>query len=195
MENEILKLYHTSSLELKNPDVNFGRRNADFCGGFYLSDNSEFACKWASERKPIVNEYTLDLTGLKVKRFALNSEWFEYISKNRVGYPDACADADVIIGPVANDTLYDTYGIITSGFVSSADSLKLLSVGKRYLQLNIKSEKAASQLNWDGARQLGKEEIEASKAAVRAEEKEFIEAFWAALRELDNFAQIEDILS
>ena len=73
--------------------------------------------------------------------------------------------------------------------------MKLLSVGKRYIQLNIKSEKAASQLKWEGAKQLTKEEIEASQNALKAEEKEFREAFWSALRELDNFEEIEEILS
>ncbi|MBQ9517253.1 MAG: DUF3990 domain-containing protein [Eubacterium sp.] len=190
-----MKLYHTSNLELKNPDVNYGRRNADFGGGFYLSDNPEFSQKWASDQKSIVNEYTLDLTGLAVKRFSLDAEWFKYISQNRAGFPDAYGDTDVIIGPIANDTLYDTYGIITSGLVSSEDSLKLLSVGKRYVQLNIKTEKAAAQLRWEGAKQLSTEEIAASQNALRAEEKEFREAFWSALSELDNFAEIEAILS
>jgi hypothetical protein len=190
-----MKLYHTSNIEIKNPDVNYGRRNADFGGGFYLSDNPEFSQKWANDRKSIVNEYTLDLTGLTVKRFSLDTEWFEYISKNRAGYPDAFADTDVIIGPIANDTLYDTYGIITSGLVSSEDSLKLLSVGKRYIQLNIKTGKAASHLRWEGAKQLGEEEIKLSQSALREEGKEFREAFWSALRELDNFEEIERILS
>ena len=195
MENKELKLYHTSGLVLKNPDVNYGRRNADFGGGFYLSDSAEFAQKWASEQKAIVNEYTLDLTGLSVKRFSLNKDWFEYISANRAGYPDGLGDTDVIIGPIANDTLYDTYGIITSGLVSSEDSLRLLSVGKRYIQINIKTEIAAAQLKWLGARALSIAEIEASQNALRAEEQEFRKAFWDALRELDNFAEIESMLS
>ena len=195
MKTGTLKLYHTSSIELKNPDVNYGRRNADLGGGFYLSDNPEFSEKWASGRKPIVNEYRLDLTGLTVKRFSPDTEWFDYISKNRAGYSDAFVDTDVIIGPIANDTLYDTYGIITSGLVSSEDSLKLLSVGKSYIQFNVKTERAASHLKWEGARQLSRAEIEASQKAVRAEEKEFREAFWSALRGLDNFAEIESMLS
>lgn len=195
MNNKIIQLYHTSSLELKNPDVNYGRRNADFGGGFYLSDNPEFSKKWANDQKTIVNEYTLDLEGLTVKRFSLDADWLDYISNNRAGCPDAFVDTDVIIGPIANDTLYDTYGIITSGFVSGKDSLKLLSVGKRYIQINIKTEKAASHLKWMGAKRLSKAEIEASQNVLRAEEKEFREAFWAALRELDNFEEIENILS
>ena len=190
-----LKLYHTSNIELKNPDVNYGRRNADFGGGFYLSDSLEFAEKWASERESVVNEYSLDLEGLSIKRFSLDEEWFKYISKNRAGYKDDFGDADIIIGPIANDTLYDTYGIITSGLVSREDSLKLLSVGKRYIQLNVKTEKAAKNLEWNGSRVLTKEEIAASSDALRAEGKEFREAFWAALSELENFEEIDRILS
>ena len=190
-----LKLYHTSNIELKNPDVNYGRRNADFGGGFYLSDSLEFAEKWASERESVVNEYSLDLEGLSIKRFSLDEEWFKYISKNRAGYQDDFGDADIIIGPIANDTLYDTYGIITSGLVSREDSLKLLSVGKRYIQLNVKTEKAAKNLEWNGSRVLTKEEIAASSDALRAEGKEFREAFWAALSELENFEEIDRILS
>ena len=195
MNTNTLNLYHTSELELKNPDINYGRRNADFAGGFYLSDSAEFARKWADDRKSVVNEYTLDLSGLKVKRFSLDEEWFGYISANRAGSADALSDFDVIIGPVANDTLYDTYGIITSGFVSSADSLRLLKVGKRYTQLNVKSAKAASQLKWEHAAVLSSEEIEASAKVVRKEEAEFRKAFWEALSELDNFEEIEAMLS
>ena len=194
-DSTVWKLYHTSELALKKPDVHYGRRNADFGGGFYLSDSLEFATKWANSRKPMVNEYSLDLSGLNVKRFALDKEWFAYISANRAGYPDALSEADVIIGPVANDTLYDTYGIITSGLINSEDALKLLAVGERYFQLNIKTERAAAQLQWNSVKTLSQEEIAASKEAVKEEEKVFREAFWAALRELDNFREIEDMLT
>ena len=192
---ELLKLYHTSNIELKNPDVNYGRRNADFGGGFYLSDSREFAQKWSGDRKSIVNEYTLDLTGLRVKHFSLDEEWFEYILNNRAGYPDTLSGIDVVIGPVANDTLYDTYGIITSGLVSKEDSLKLLFVGKRYVQFNIKSEKAANNLKWENAIHLSETDIQAAKSILKKEESEFRESFWKVLKELDNYSEIEEILS
>ena len=132
MEAYRVTLYHTSSGSIEHPDVHYGRWNADFGGGFYLSDSREFAQKWASERKAYVNEYTLDLTGLTVKRFSMDQEWFSYLSENRAGYPDAYGNTDVIIGPIAADTLYDTYGILTSGLIQSGDALKLLSVGQPY---------------------------------------------------------------
>jgi len=39
------------------------------------------------------------------------------------------------------------------------------------------------------------EEIEASQKELREEEKEFRDSFWNALKELDNFDEIESILS
>lgn len=195
MSSEILKLYHTSSAVIESPDVNYGRRNADFGGGFYTSDSAEFSRKWASERKAVVNRYTLDLTGLNVRRFERDEKWFDYIFKNRTGYADTLVDADVIIGPIANDTIYDTFGIITSGLLGAGDALKLLAVGKEYTQINIKSEKAAAQLKWEGSAALGTDELTASRNEVRAEEAEFREAFLSTLRKLDCYAEIMDIIS
>lgn len=192
--SEILKLYHTSSKKIKNPDVNFGRRNADFSGGFYLSDNPEFSGKWASDANNCINSYELDLTGLKVKRLFLDEEWFNYISKNRMGYDDMFSDFDVIIGPIANDTLYDTLGIITSGLLKSESALKLLSVGKKYTQINVKTEKAASQLKWLGSTVLSADEIENARNAVKNEEKEFRAAFFETLKEIDEFEMINEML-
>ncbi|MBR7072780.1 MAG: DUF3990 domain-containing protein [Eubacterium sp.] len=190
-----MKLYHTSALELRNPDVNYGRRNADFGGGFYLSDSLEFAKKWAGSRKKCVNVYTLDLSGLKVKRFERDKEWFDYISNNRIGNKDKLADYDVIIGPIANDTLYDTYGIIFSGLLSGDDALRLLRVGKQFTQINIKSEKAASQLTWEYAETLQDDEIAESKMLLRSEESEFRAAFEEAIKELQNYEEINEIIN
>ena len=190
-----MKLYHTSTLELKNPDINYGRRNADFGGGFYLSDSLEFARKWANDKKNCVNFYTLDLSGLNIKRFERDEEWFDYIANNRVGNKDKYSDYDVVIGPVANDTLFDTYGIIFSGLISGEDALKLLKVGKQFTQINIKSEKAASHLIWNGSEILQPDEIINSKTLLHSEEAEFRKAFEAAIKELKNYEEINEILS
>lgn len=192
---ETLKLYHTGAEEIKEPDVNYGRRNADFGGGFYLSDSLEFASKWAGTNAKYINYYTLDLDELNVKRFDHSEEWFEYISKNRLGIKDSMAQYDVIIGPIANDTLYDTYGIITSGLLKSEDAIKLLKVGKKYYQINVKTEKAASKLKWEKSVILNDDEIKKSKEAVRKESEEFTEAFSKALSELDDFKEIDEMLS
>ncbi|MCR4955154.1 MAG: DUF3990 domain-containing protein, partial [Lachnospiraceae bacterium] len=53
---------------------------------------------------------------------------------------------DVIIGPIANDTIYDTLGVLTSGFWSADQSLELLQIGPTYYQIVLKTPAAAKQL-------------------------------------------------
>ena len=43
--------------------------------------------------------------------------------------------ADVIIGPIANDIIYDVMGITTSGILPKEDAKKLLMIGDEYKQI------------------------------------------------------------
>ncbi len=140
-----MKLYHTSRMEIREPDVRHGRSNADFGPGFYLTPDQEFAFRWGTEGF-VVNEYELDLTELEVRTFTRTEEWFAYIFHNRRGKDGL--RADVVIGPIANDTIFDTLGMISSGFLSSADALKLLRIGPEYTQVALKTDRAASGLKW-----------------------------------------------
>ena len=42
-------LYHTSDREIRDPDIHYGRKNADFGWGFYLTPDKDFTYRWASE--------------------------------------------------------------------------------------------------------------------------------------------------
>ncbi len=79
----------------------------------------------------------------------------------------------MITGPIANDTIYDTFGIITSGFIKKEDALKLLLNGPEYTQTVIKTEKALSHLKWISSAKLDKEEIRSLRETVRTEEEQF----------------------
>ena len=92
----------------------------------------------------MVNGYELDLTGLDVIRFSREADWFDYIFRNRRA-EDTLA-ADVVIGPVANDTLYNTFGIISSGLLKPADALALLRIGPEFTQTAVKSLDLLSSL-------------------------------------------------
>ncbi|MBQ2059001.1 MAG: DUF3990 domain-containing protein, partial [Firmicutes bacterium] len=86
------------------------------------------ALRWTPERKAssvIVNEYILELSGLRTRRFEQDEEWFSYILANRRLKPDALEEADVVIGPVSADTVYNILGLFTSGALSAAQSVKL----------------------------------------------------------------------
>lgn len=184
MPEELKKrVYHTGYQVIEKPDVHYGRKNADFGQGFYLTAQSEFAGKWAKERKGqqiVLNTYELDLTGLEVQRFTRDSAWFDYIFYNRAGSADYVS-ADVIIGPIANDTIYDTLGIFTSGILKREEALELLMVGPEYEQIALKTEKAAEQLAWKSARVIEPEEIAEFRDAVAKEQEEYLRTIGTAM--------------
>ena len=121
---------------------------------------------------------------LKIKKLTRNEEWYTYIFANRSVQPDRFAGYDVVIGPIANDTLYDTLGITTSGFLSKEEALALLQIGPEYFQAVIRTPAALAALTWTGARMLSSEEIRASQAIVRAEAEEYQIAFAQMLEKL-----------
>ncbi|MCR4790697.1 MAG: DUF3990 domain-containing protein [Treponemataceae bacterium] len=184
----IKTLFHTSFQVIEKPDIKHGRANADFGQGFYLSDNEDFSKRWAENHNGMtskINTYTLDIENLKVKIFHRDNEWFKYISDNRMGKADSLAAYDLIIGPIANDTLYDTYGVITSGLLSEKDALSILRIGPEYNQIVIKTQKAADVLKFEKAFSLDDEEIAKYKIVLKEEEKYFQEKFNEIVGKLD----------
>lgn len=183
----MLSLYHTSFEVIPNPDIKRGKKNADFGQGFYLSDNQEFSKRWARHREgrtTYLNIYSLSLEGLKVKHLQRDLEWFEYIYNNRTGHKDALLKYDVIVGPIANDTIYDTLGITTSGFISKEQALELLLDGPIYEQTVIKTPKARSALQYVESVALEPQEINEYREAVHLEEDQFLEQFGNKLQKV-----------
>lgn len=176
MKTETLILYHTGYYIIEEPDIHHGRKNADFGQGFYLSDNYEFAHRWGRDfkgREVFVNRYEMDLSGLKIRKLERNEEWYDYIFSNRRGKKDYLKEYDLIIGPIANDTIYDTMGVFTSGLLSREESLRMLLLGRRYVQYALKSEKAKNNLKWLDAVRMTEKEIKESALWLKQEQKQY----------------------
>ncbi len=174
-----MRLYHTGTAPVPYPDIRRGRVNADFGQGFYLTPDADFTYRWA-RRDAIVNTYELNLSGLVVRRFTRDAEWFDYIYHNRRA-EDRIA-ADVIIGPIANDTIFDTFGLITSGYLKPEDALSLLMIGPEYTQVAVKTEAAVRQLRWIGSSAV--EGIEAHSAALKDEKAGYDALFAEAVERI-----------
>lgn len=177
-------LFHTSNKIIKEPDIRIGRSNTDFGQGFYLTPDESFAGSWARERTSTdvyVNRYELKTEGLKVKTFGKDAEWFEYILDNRRSRPDRLKGYDVIIGPVANDTLFETFGLLTSGFITPEKSLEILRSGPEYTQVAIRSDAGAKALTWLGAEILSKETMASAREDYERAKEAFDEGFAKAL--------------
>ena len=172
-----MKLYHTGREEIREPDLFRGRKNADFGQGFYLTPDLDFARRWAVP-DAVVNEYELEEDGLRIRRFVRDEAWFRYIFENRRARDSL--QADVVIGPIANDTIFETFGVISSGFLKPADALKLLLIGPAFTQAAVKTEKAVRKLRW-----IRSGKIERPDPALRkAEQEAYDAAFAEVLREI-----------
>ena len=112
------------------------------------------------------------MSGLSVKQFKRDKEWFEYLFGNRRLKAYELA-ADVVIGPIANDTLFNTLGITTGGILEPDEAMKLLLIGPEYIQVTIKTEKAAENLKWLDSYTLSDKELKKYKEQLIAEEKEY----------------------
>ena len=176
-------LYHTSDREIRDPDSHYGRKNADVGWGFYLTPDREFTYRWARENA-VVNVYELDENELNMHTFTRDIHWFEYIFNNR-RLRDSLV-ADVVIGPIANDTIYDTFGIITSGLLKPEDAMRLLLIGPNYQQIALKTEQAAERLMWLSAEILSPEQIAAYRRSAAAEEEAYQALFAEELKKINS---------
>lgn len=170
-----MKLYHTGTMEIREPDIHHGRKNADFGPGFYLTPDLDFACRWAGA-DAILNEYILDEEGLRIHRFQRGEDWFRYIFQNRRGRDELTSD--IVIGPIANDTIFDTFGIISSGFLKTEDAVKLLMIGPEYIQVAVKTQEAAARLRWIRSEKITKPDADLLKAGQEEYDKVFAKALY-----------------
>lgn len=155
-------LYHASAAPIPNPDPFHGRKNADMGPGFYLSPDEEFSLLWAQEGW-YINVYELNDEGLKKETLEINERWFDAVFQNRNYVRDAFNGTDLLIAPIANDTLFDLVGILTSGLVPKATCLNVLSLEPHFTQVVLKSELAIKNLRFLEARPISKEQAKKSK--------------------------------
>ena len=172
-------LYHTSEREIRNPDIHYGRENADFGWGFYLTPDRDFTYRWAKENA-VVNEYELDENNLNIYTFTRDINWFQYIFNNRRKRDSLTAD--VVIGPIANDTIFDTLGIISSGYLKPEDAVKLLMIGPEYTQVAIKTGKAIKQLSFVRSERIHK----IAEETLRMEQETYQKSFAQVLENIVN---------
>ncbi|MCR5156196.1 MAG: DUF3990 domain-containing protein [Butyrivibrio sp.] len=184
----MIKVYHAGYFEIPQPDIHRGRINADFGQGFYVTADYEFAGGWAREKtgeKIYINFYELDEEGLDILEFNRDADWFRYVFSNRRSMPDVHAGKDLVIGPIANDTIYNTMGIMTSGFLSDEEALKLLCVGPLYRQIVLKTQKASDRLRFVKAEELSEEVIRKNIKRVKTEEDEYLQKVAEVMKEFD----------
>lgn len=155
-------LYHGSYTEIPSPDVLHSRKNVDFGQGFYTTTLFEQAQKWCGKykkagKKGIVSEYELNeklLNKYKVLKFdTYSEEWLDFIISCRSGNDKG--DADIVIGGVANDKVFNTVELFLNGLIDKTESLKRLKYEKPNLQIAFRSQTVLDEcLKFTGSKEV-----------------------------------------
>jgi len=155
-----MKLYHGSTVTVKNPSLRQGRANTDFGKGFYTTIDLEQAARWAQIRREragggnaVVSVYTVDddflkRTDLQIMRYnGATKEWLDFVVANRRFAP--IHDYDVVLGPVANDNLYATISLYENGELSADAAIIQLKTHVLYNQVSFHTQKAITNLRFE----------------------------------------------
>lgn len=155
-----MKIYHGSLVVVEKPEIRVGDRYLDFGYGFYTTMNEEQAIKWTEKQKNrkgtsigYVSMYDFDMekaeSELKIIRFdKADKEWLDFVYVNRKGQ---CQETyDIVIGPVADDSVYEVVRFYEIGVYDLEETLKRLKVEKLYNQVLFHTEKSLSYLKFIG---------------------------------------------
>ncbi|MDE5881442.1 MAG: DUF3990 domain-containing protein [Muribaculaceae bacterium] len=152
-------LYHGSNVAIDKIDLGKCRPYKDFGKGFYLTDIRSQAERMASRTvrmfkgTPILTLFQFDLDsaikrGLKVKIFnSPDEEWARFVMANRdINHSQPVHDFDIVIGPVADDTIVRLLRMYTENFLTTSQLVKALTFSKVTSQYFFHTEAAIKML-------------------------------------------------
>lgn len=129
----MIRLYHTSNVEVCTPDVLHSRNHLDFGRGFYLTSLRDQAEKYGQRflRKgetAVMNIYELNDESLqefsRIVFEAYDSKWLDYVTTCRKGQDRKIYD--IIEGGIADDQVFDTIDLYFSGVYTYEQALDQL---------------------------------------------------------------------
>lgn len=160
-----MKLYHGSTMVVRTPNIMRGRLNTDFGKGFYTTTNFEQAARWARIKRDragkgnaVVSVYEFDERLLDSPDFntlhynGATAEWLDFVVNNR--RKSSPHSYDMVMGPVANDSLYATIVMYEKGDLSVEAAIVQLRTHTLFDQLSFHSAKAAKMLRFVEAREV-----------------------------------------
>ncbi len=157
-------LYHGSNVVVEKPKLIEQNRFLDFGYGFYTTTNKKQAENFAKKvivrrgGEPIVNVYEFDENAqtdlLKIKSFsATDEEWLDFVSAHRNGTYDG-EKYDVIVGAVADDDVYRTLQVYSTGLLTKEQALEALKVKKLFNQYVFATKEALEFLKFVEAKKV-----------------------------------------
>lgn len=152
-------LYHGSNVVIENIDLAKCRPYKDFGKGFYLTDIRRQAERMAARTakmfrgEPILTSFEFDMDSavkqcLKIKVFnSPDEEWARFVMENRdINVEQPSHDYDIVIGPVADDTIARLLRMFTENFISEQQLVKELTFSEVTSQYFFHTEAAINML-------------------------------------------------
>ena len=141
-------IYHGSYMNIEFPEIRKHRFTKDFSWGFYCTNIREQAEKWASKfNTPIVNVYDVrNLNTLNIKEFKdYSDEWLDFVVNCRNSH---IHEYDVVIGPMADDTIYDYIEAYSQGQMNKKKFFELMKFKYPTHQISFHTIKALDCINF-----------------------------------------------
>ncbi len=154
-----MRLFHGSDTLVDKPVIMTNHRSLDFGSGFYVTSSYEQAKSWArkvcyrnASKHQYVNAYEFDSEAaacfLNVKRFdRADEEWLDYICACRMNRP--VDEYDIVIGPVADDTVYSVVIRYENGDLDKQEALKRLKAENLKDQVLFHTEESLKYLKYE----------------------------------------------
>lgn len=158
----MITLYHGSNVVIDVVDLKRSKKGKDFGQGFYLNPNKKQAYDMAlrtvqrmSCGRPVVNIFTFNdavlyaKNDLWIKVFEdYSEEWAEFVLMNRRNKSDVQAhNYDIVIGPIADDTVGVQIRRYTLGYISMEKLVEELKYkGSHAIQFFFGTEKSIKLL-------------------------------------------------
>lgn len=153
-----MNVYHGSLELVEKPEIRIGDRFLDFGYGFYTTLNQEQALVWGRKLRArknkatsFVSEYSFDYEKakqeLRIVEFAdASKEWLQFVCDNRKGR--CLQDYDIVIGPVADDSVYEVVRLYELEVYDLDEAIKRLKIEKLFNQVLFHTEKALKYLHF-----------------------------------------------
>jgi hypothetical protein len=146
-------IYHGSDVVVNSPRILQSERLLDFGMGFYTTSNKRQAIRWANRvsirrvtSRKFISIYDFDIDvakhSLKIINFITpDLDWLNFICNNRSGKYFG-EPYDLVIGPVANDTVYSVVQFYENGVYDADEAIRRLKVSQLYDQILFHTERA-----------------------------------------------------
>ena len=153
-------VYHGSNIAVEKPELLASNRTLDYGSGFYTTMNLTQAENFAhnvvsrngGQGKPTVSYYEIDYDNMLRKHSVLkfdhpNDKWLDFVYENRTAkYTGVWYD--IIIGPVANDSVYRVFRLFENGDIDRDTAIIRLKATKLHSQITFRTEKAIAELHF-----------------------------------------------